>query len=289
MPRGQRDFGINVRLSGDPNQLVFGFLESPDGQLLSQQSNVTAVDPEGNPIFIRELQEFRRDPAPGRWTFTVVAPNPVAGTAISQDFTGTLQFNLIEASATGLPASPGTVLPAGQPTLARVTVRNTGIAPQPFFVDARSTATGDLRLVTEDDETGVPFPQEESLDYQVPPLTTRLTATVAATAPVHVELRSITGQPEALGRSNAQNVATASIRAAEVQPGPWAALASLVGPFPPDGAPPATADYRAVARTQLFDDAVTSSTGNVWLAAVRPDRRSSLRWCWTPARPAPSR
>lgn len=271
VPPGLRDFGINVKLSGDPNQQVFGFLESPDGQLLSQQSNVTAIDPEGNPIFIRELQEFRRDPAPGRWTFTVWVFNPVAGTAISQNFTGTLRFNLVEASATGLPTSPGTVLPAGQPRLARVTVRNTGIAPQPFFVDARSTTTGDLRLVTEDDETDVPIPQDDALDYQVPPLTTRLTATAASTRPAHVGLFSITGQPEVLGRPNAQNLATATVTAVEVQPGPWSAATSLIGPFPPGGAPPATSDFRAVARTQLFDDAVTSSTGNVWLAAVRPD------------------
>ena len=101
IPRGLRDFGINVKLSGDPDQQVFGFLESPDGQLLSQQSNVLASDPDL--VFSRELQEFRRDPAPGRWTFTVWVFNPVAGTAISQDFTGTLRFNIVEASAFGLP------------------------------------------------------------------------------------------------------------------------------------------------------------------------------------------
>jgi hypothetical protein len=270
VPRELRDFGINVRLSGDPNQQVFGFLESPDGQLLSQQSNVTAVDPEGNPIFIRELQEFRRDPAPGRWTFTVWVFNPVAGTALSQNFTGTLRFNLVEAAATGLPTSPGTVLPAGQPTLARVTVRNTGIAPQPFFLDARSTAPGVLRLVSVDAETGVPIPQADALDYQVPPLSTRVTATAAGTAPAHIQLFSITGQPEALGRPNAQNLATASVSATEVQPGPWSTSTSLVGPFPPAGAPPATSNFRATVRTQLFDDTVTSSTGNVWLRTIRP-------------------
>lgn len=271
VPRGLRDFGINLRLSGDPNQVIFGFLESPDGQLLSQQSNVTDVDGEGNPIFIRELQEFRRDPAPGRWTFTVWVFNPVAGTALSQNFSGTLQFNLVEAAATGLPTSPGTVLPAGQPTTSRVTVRNTGIAPQPFFVDARSTTTGELRLVTEDNEAGVPIPQDDALDYQVPPLTTRLTATATSTARAHVGLFSITGQPEVLGRPNAQNVATASVSAAEVQPGPWSTATSLTGPFPPGGAPSATSTFQAAVRTKLFDDTVTSSTGNVWLASIRPD------------------
>jgi hypothetical protein len=90
-------------------------------------------------------------------------------------------------------------------------------------------------------------------------------------ASAHVQLFSISGQPEVLGRPNPQNVATASVSAAEVQPGPWSASTSLVGPFPPGGAPPATSKFEAVVHTQLFDDAVTSSTGNMWLTAVRPD------------------
>jgi hypothetical protein len=269
IPRGLRDFGINLRLGGDPNQLIFGFLESPDGHLLSQQANVSDVDSEGNPIFSTTLQEFRRDPTPGRWTFTVFVTNPVAGTATSQRFTGTLQTNLVDASATGLPTDPATVLPAGQPTTARITVRNTGIAPQPLFIDARSTTTGDLRLVTEDQETGVHLPPPAFVRYQIPPVTTRLSAIATATAPITIDLSSITFQPEVLARSNPQHLATASIRAAEVQPGPWSTVADLIGPFPPDGAPPATVDLQAFARTQLFDPTITSTTGNKWLNTVQ--------------------
>jgi len=62
-----------------------------------------------------------------------------------------------------------------------------------------SQATGDLRLVTKDAETDVPIPQADARYYQVWPLCTRLTATAASSAPAHIQLFSITGQPEALG------------------------------------------------------------------------------------------
>jgi hypothetical protein len=269
VPRGLRDFGINLRLGGDPGQLVFGFLESPDGQLLSQHTNTAGFDDEGNPIFIKELQEFRRDPAPGRWTFTVWVQNPVSGTAVSQDFAGTLRFNLVDANATGLPNN--VVLPADQPVTARITVRNTGIAAQPFFIDARRTATGDVRLISRGPEADLPITPAAAAFYQLPPVTTRFAGTVSTTARADLEMLSITGQPAVSARTNRDNVATAAVNAAEVQPGLWTAVSNLVGPFPPDGAPPASATFSAVARTQLFDDTVTSSTGDFWLAAVRDD------------------
>jgi hypothetical protein len=269
VPAGLRDFAINLTLGGDPDQLVFGFLEAPDGQLLSQQTNAVSVDPDGNPVFGRSLQEFRRDPQPGRWTFAVVVSNPVAGTATSQPFSGELRFNAVDVRASGLPSSPTTVLPAGRPVTARVSVHNTGIATESFFVDARSTALTDLRLLTNQPETGVPVPQDIPLRYRVPTECVRVTASATATAPIDVDLVSITGEPEALGRSDGRRPAVASIRAAQVGPGPWLVFADLVGPFPPDGVPPATADFAVTARGQAFDPAVTSSTGDVWLGSVQ--------------------
>ena len=270
VPAGRRDFGVNLTLSGDPNQAVFGFLVAPDGQLLSQQSN-GSVDADGNPVFGASLQEFRRDPQPGRWTFVVFVFNPVAGTATSQRFAGEVRFNVVDAHATGLPASRATVLPAGRPVTARVTVHNTAIAPESFFVDPRTTTLTNQRLVADKPETGVPVPQIAALNYRVPTECVRVTASATATAPIDVELASITAEPDVIGRSDGRVAAVASVRATQVGPGPWQVLTSLVGPFPPDGVPPATADVTTVGRCQAFDPTVTSSTGDVWLASVTPD------------------
>src|SRR5262249_34935527 len=160
--------GLNLTLNGDPDQFVFGMLETPDGQLLSQQTNVTGFDPQGNPLFHRSLQEFRRNPAPGRWTFVVFVTNPVAGTTTAQRLSGEVRSNTVDVHASGLPNSQRTVLPAGRPVTARVTVHNTGVAPENLFVDPRTTGRTDLRLIPDQPDTGVPVPQPRFINYQLP-------------------------------------------------------------------------------------------------------------------------
>ncbi|MFD8496970.1 S8 family serine peptidase [Amycolatopsis sp. NPDC059657] len=260
VPAGRRDFGIDLKLDGDPNQMIFGYLVSPDGQILSQQNNVRTLGPDGNPAtFGSTLQEFRRDPAPGRWTFIVAVSNPVAGTTTEQKFTGELKFDTVDVKATGLPS--GAVLPAGKPVTARVDLRNNGIAPLSFFADARSTATGDVRLLANGPEKGVSLPIGRPLIYLVPPATTKLTGTAAANAPIDVSLIGFLGGPELLRRSGANYVASATVSSPAVAPGPWLLAANGVG----SGS--RTADFKMVATTRLFDKTVTTSTGNAWLGA----------------------
>ncbi|SDY96303.1 Peptidase inhibitor I9 [Amycolatopsis xylanica] len=264
VPAGRRDFGINLKLAGDPNQMIFGYLVSPDGQILSQQNNVRTLDGNGNPAtFGATLQEFRRDPAPGRWTFIVAVSNPVAGTTTEQKFTGELKFDTVDVRAIGLPS--GAVLPAGTPVTARVEVRNTGNAPLSYFADARSTATGNVRLLANGPEKGVPLPIGRPLIYLVPPATTKLTGTAAANAPVDVSLIGFLGGPELLRRSGPDYVANAAVSSPAVAPGPWLLAANTVG------SGDRTADFKMVATTRLFDKTVTTSTGNAWLGASEPN------------------
>ena len=269
VPAGVHDFGLGLTLTGNPDELVFGMLESPDGQLLSQQCNVTGFDANGDPVFGNTIQEFRRDPEAGRWTLVVFVFNPVAGTSTSQPFTGDLRFNVVDASATGLPASTATVLPAGKPVTATVTVRNTGTAPQSFFVDPRSSSLGARRLVADAPETDVPVPGGQSLHYLVPTETVALAASATATAPVELDLDAITDSPEVMAAAGAGRTATAAIVAPQVQPGPWRLSAVLLGPFGSAGTPAATANFTTSVLTKEFDAAVTSSTGDVWLSSVR--------------------
>jgi Subtilase family/Peptidase inhibitor I9 len=271
VPAGLRDFGIGLTLGGDPHQALIGFLIAPNGQVLSQQTNVTAVDVNGGPTaFSQSLQEFRRDPQPGRWTFVLKVLNPVAGTTTAQQFAGTLRFNVVDTAASGLPASPATVLRPGVPVTARVTVRNNGVAPENYFVDPRSTARADLRLVPSfgEPETGLGLPAQSHVDYLVPPEADRVTATARATAPIDLELESVSLEPDVIARSGVGNAAATSIRATEVGPGQYFTTAALVGPFPPGGAM-ATVDMATFAHAQAFDGTVTSSTGDRWLATVQ--------------------
>jgi hypothetical protein len=213
---------------------------------LSRQKNVIGTAPDGSPIFNRSMQEFRADPVPGRWTFVVVVTNPVAGTTTDQRFSGEVRFNTVDVRAAGVPNSPATVLPAGHPVTARVTVHNTGVVPENFFVDPRRTARTDQRLVTTDPETGVPVPPSPPVNYLVPTECNRVTTTATAPVPIDAELASTTGSPFVIGRSTGTRPAIASVPAAQVTPGPWTADASLVGPFPPGGVPPSKADFVTV-------------------------------------------
>ncbi len=65
-----------------------------------------------------------RRPASGPWCCW--SPGPVDGTRLSEPFTGSISFTAPAVTSSGIPNSAGTVLPAGQPVTATITVTNTG-------------------------------------------------------------------------------------------------------------------------------------------------------------------
>ena len=73
VPAGRQDLGIGVTLDTDPNVGIQGVLTAPDGQVSSFQTNLTTgADNSG-------FQIYRRDPAPGRWVFSLQTPDPATG------------------------------------------------------------------------------------------------------------------------------------------------------------------------------------------------------------------
>jgi subtilisin family serine protease len=265
VPRGQRDLGIDLTLAGDPNQVINGYLVSPDGQLLSAQNNVLTLDAKGNPAsYGRSVQVYRRDPAPGAWTFVLAAANPVAGTTTSQKFSGSLRYNVVDARIGNLPHT----LPAGQPTTIQLQVRNTGKATLSYFVDGRSTKSDDLQVLPLNQAANIPLPQFTGTQFAVPTETTGLTAAASAGEPIDLDLSTYLGLPEVLKRSGAGNVAIASLTSPQLTPGVWLAQLNQIGPFQ-DPSKADTANIGLVAHTQLFDPAVTSSTGDAWLGTVQ--------------------
>ncbi|UWE10319.1 S8 family serine peptidase [Actinacidiphila bryophytorum] len=266
VPAGQKDVGVSLSLRGDPDETVFGYLISPDGQILGKSTNVTA-DASGNPTgFADSLQTFHRDPAPGRWRFVAFFLDPLSGTTTQQPFSGQVTLNTVDISATGLPNSGSTTLPAGVPTTVTLSVHNTGVGVGSYSVDARTTGAEDLPLTAQSPATNLPLNPSVLTSYLVPPETTQLTGKVTGTIPATADLVQIEGGAEVLGRPDAGNVALASLSAPEVTPGQWLVAADATGPFTTPAA--GTATLGLVAHTQAFDPSVTSSTGDPWLAAV---------------------
>ncbi len=248
VPSGEKNVAVNVTLHGAANNNVTGYLVSPDGQIVSQSTNVLAVDANGLPTeFGQSLQGYRRDPLPGRWEFIVIFGNPVAGASTQEPFSGKLQFNVVDVMAAGVPNSAKTVLPAGKPTTVTVRVHNTGAATGGFYVDARSSALTDIQLVPGGSASNVPLAPSASLGYIVPTDTTQVTGITSGSVPVSADLAPNTGEPENLGL--------------------WLLEADPIGPF--SSANAGTVNFAAVAHTQGFDTAVTSSTGDHWLLGVQ--------------------
>jgi hypothetical protein len=267
VPAGQRDVAVSVSLLGDVNQGTVGYLVSPDGQIVGQATNVESVDLNGNPTqFGRSLQVYRCSPASGSWSFVVVFANDVSGSATREPFAGRVRLDTVDVRADNVPNSPQTVLAAGKPVSITVHVRNTGVAPESFFVDARSDALLDAQLTPLASSAGVLLSPSASVSFVVPPRTTRLTGITSAAVPVSADLSANSGEPEVLAPPGPGDIAVAIVRAGAVSQGKWLLEADQVGPF--SSASQATANFAVVARTRRFDGTVTSSTGDQWLATV---------------------
>ncbi|SHF99962.1 Subtilase family protein [Jatrophihabitans endophyticus] len=275
VPSGRKDVSVGVTLRSDPNYELEGVLVDPNDETQSIGSNVyTGAD--GN-IAGRGLsmQLTSANPVAGRWRLVILVVNPVPGTAISQPFSGTIAFDANNVSATGLPTSTKTVLPAGKATTAKVTVRNTGKAPINVQVDPRTKSVGAMQLTSPFGTQNVQLPSHNSPTFIVPPGTHGLTAVSTSDVPAIVDLLSgsqgidVVGDLPAAKAGSTISTATVDEGAnATVSSGIWYTDLNEIGAVDEDGAPSGDAHVQLTARTQDFDRTVTSSTGDFWNVAT---------------------
>ncbi len=269
VPRGKKNLGIDLTLAGTPNQNVFAAAMAPDGQVLSLNTNLTA-NASGDVVPTRTLQGFVRSPSVGRWTLFVDIDNPVAGTTLTERFTGHLRFNLADVHVSGLPRGK---VAAGKPITATIRVTNNGAAPASFFADPRRTALATYTLAAlppSQPTISLPFPATAiGTTWLVPTESTNLRISQTSTIPAGFDASTIdNGVPELLGVPTGGNgrAAVAEVSAARVTQGEWAAAPTPLGPTN-NGAVSGSATLSATVTTQQFDPSVTSSTGDLWLAS----------------------
>ncbi|HZP54489.1 S8 family serine peptidase [Actinocrinis sp.] len=269
VPQGKRSLGIDLRLAGPPNHIVNAALQGPDGQVLSLATNQT-VDAGGNVVPISTLQGFVRSPAAGRWTLFIDIDNPVAGTTLTERFSGHLRFNLVDVDASGLPHGS---VPAGKPITLKLRVTNTGAAPEAFFADPRRTTQATYPLLVLPPSTAtisIPFPATAfGTTWLVPTETSDLKFTQSSTIPADFDVSTLNnGIPELLGvpTSNSALAASAELSAARVTQGPWAAEPTPFGPT--NGPVKGSATLSATVTTQQFDPSATADSGDLWLEGV---------------------
>ena len=265
VPSGQHDFGINLHLT-NKHQQVISFVISPEGQVVSSDSNVT-IAPDGSQVFGNTMQMFLRDPAPGRWEVAFAVTNPIFGKNTSNTYSGSLKYNIVSVKATGLPTAP-TKVSAKAPLTAKIKVTNTGTQTETFFADARTATAQATTVLPITPATGIALPIPPTAPtprWIVPTETTSLSLLASATLPVQADLQYSGGEPEVIGPPGNSSTATAS--AGSLAPGLWVGFAGEVGPYSPS-APAGTVDFSMSATTLGFDSSVKTSTGDLWRQTV---------------------
>ena len=270
VPPGEPSLNLGIALR-DSDYVLEGALVAPDGQSLDLQSTANNANKPGP-----AMQFFERTPMPGLWTVSLLTFAPLDGAHLSEPFTGTISFTPPAVTSKGLPTSPGTVLAAGKPVTATITVTNTGRITKDFFADPRLKTLAHLTLLgtnvvggTKFDKTQLsvaePLTANVNPHWLVPTDTSRLTITARSTLPITFDINSDNNDPEELGVPSGDN-SVAVATAPELSPGQEWAAPEPTCPCP--AAVTGTTNMVAIAVANAFDSAITSSTGDAWALAV---------------------
>ncbi|HEX4011266.1 MAG TPA: S8 family serine peptidase [Solirubrobacteraceae bacterium] len=275
VPSGEPELNADIALADNPNNPFTAYLISPSGEAVAQSANELAG---GN--FAAGLTETNDigaqlhvlSPAPGAWTLIVAFIPQVSGTALSEPFTVSTSQRAVPASAGGLPDSTGTRLPAGKAQTDDVRITNNGPAPEEYFIDARQSGSAQLSLTSvSTPDTTVPLTDASNFPvYLLPTDSTAFTATASTTGstPIEFDSEGPSGDPD-IGSTVGSSV-VGDISAPELSPGEWDVAPDVVGAFGSMGAPQEPVDTTMTATTAPFDPAVSSQTGDLWLASTDP-------------------
>jgi hypothetical protein len=278
VPAGRRDVSVGVTLANDPHYLLEGVLVDPRDETQAIDSNLYSSGISTTSGQGLTMQMTAANPMPGTWRVIILVVNPVPGTAITQSFSGRVDYNATDISATGLPTSANTKLPAGHPVTAQIRVHNTGITPINVQVDPRTQKVRTLQLTSPFGPQSFQLPAHAAPTFLVPPGTQALTAVASSAVPAIVDLLDGTQGIDVVGNlpaaQNGSTVSTATVNEGTndtVGTGVWFTDVNEVGFVGPDGAPTADSSVQLSAKTPDFDSSVTSSTGDFWAVAVDPN------------------
>ncbi len=291
VPNGRKDLAVSVTVRGDAGQQLYGFLVDPNGEPVNERTNVT-LGSDGTGTLTRSLQFDHRSPQAGRWLFVFTVFGPIAGTSVVTSYTGQISYGLAAVKAAGLPTSAKTVLRAGVPATATVTVTNNGAAPTDYYADGRLSGRQNVALIGSN-TTGYPLdpaPLPPFPAFVVPTGTDELTVRGTSDRPInfeaspfpadHVTDLAFEGDPD-VEAGPAGTSPVLNLDDPIIAPQTWLMLPSQIGPFA-DTAPKATTSFTAVAHTHPFDPAVTSTTGDPQLAAVTAGAPAATPLALTP-------
>jgi hypothetical protein len=283
VPAGTKAVRAELRLRDNPGEgnLVGAYLVGPDGNVLGYGQN---SDRSGAQFAItgQTLTASALSPLAGTWTLAVAFAEPVAGTEVSDPYTGTVAFAAAGTAVPGQALPGGTKLTPGKAVTVPVKITNTSNAPQDYFLDPRLDASAMMTLAPFSYGDSAPFapgsaktklPISASAPvplYFVPSGTSSVTVTQTSSVPTMTDLSTSTGGDPDVGPAP---LSTGSLcaKSASVAYGPpggtvtsgtWVPAPTECGPFK-SSAPAATATDTLTVTAAGFDDNVTVATGDL--------------------------
>jgi hypothetical protein len=113
---------------------------------------------------------------------------------------GAVSFDGPTITSSGVPTGSKTVLQAGQPVTATVTVTNTGSIRKDFFVDARLKGVAQQQLLGFGaSSVHLPLSSSARPTWLVPTGTNKLTVTGQGAVPITMDVSAVQGDPDLLG------------------------------------------------------------------------------------------
>ncbi len=276
VPGGTRELNGSIDLANNPNNPFTAFLINPSGSAQSQASNeLVSGNTETNTM---GAQLHVLSPASGTWTLAIAFAPQVSGTAITEPFTVSTNDNQVPSSSGGLPNSSSTKLPAGKAQTYNVGITNNGSTTEEYFVDARLAGSAPLSLTSlSGPDTTVPLTEFQNIpEYLVPTHSTEFTEVASTTGsnPIVLDSSSPWGDPEVA--SSVGNPVSATLSANPLTQSLWSVAPNVVGPFGASGPPNEPVSTTMSVATAPFDSAVTSQTGDLWLASTDPSQLNGL-------------
>jgi hypothetical protein len=164
---------------------------------------------------------------------------------------------------------PSGTLTPGSTVTAQVQVKNTGVEPETYQLDPRTTTQTQYAGVSATNTSGMlpitfgdPIPQ-----YIVPPFSSQLkvNASTTGSTPIQFDLSPYWGAPDVL--SPVSSGGATSVTVSKPFASAWAPGPSEVGPFA-SAATPEDYSTSATITTLGFDDNAVPDTGNVWATVL---------------------
>jgi hypothetical protein len=272
---GQRDLDASVVMPNGFDDGVEAFLVDPEGNAVASSSNDTLDSTQQNLLLTNTVDVYKDNPQAGRWMLILDWAPVNFGPEFSQlsaPFTGRIRFNHVAASS-DLPSShsgPHVQLQHGQTYTFNVKVKNTGAAPQAFWLDPRLNSMTTMSPADQggpDTNISLPLSSGQFPWYLVPTNTSSVKASLTPTSsvPVTFDMSPFSGDPDIEATSNGNSASATYHSGDEAQSGPWGVVPSEFGPYPSSGAPTVHANATFSVTTKAFDSTVNPSTGDMWL------------------------